>query len=571
MPLIKCRECGEIISDKAVKCPRCGCPLGVPGNSGDHMLPIGTMLGDGRYRIEQHLANGGFGNTYIATDLTFNDHVAIKEFFMRGVTQRDDDDTVSVHFPENMPLYQEQLEKFKKEAMRLRRLNNPHIVRVQDLFEANGTAYYVMDYVKGESLAARMQRTGQPLSEAEAMHYFMQVLDALQAVHAEGLCHLDIKPANIMVDNEGNAVLIDFGASKQMAGGNATSMTNVAYTNGYAPIEQIEQDVAHFGPWTDIYALGATLYSLLNNSKPPMPSNIFADPTPYKQASLPFTANVSPATQQLILKMMTMRWNSRPQSINALRSLVAQPIASIGDETVLTRQNVYVTPQKHLNSTRQNRPIVEDGHQEKGFLSRNKWLVAAIAGALIVLVGLWLLLSKQPSSDTMADNTKNLIEAPDTDYPKTNADSPEPGTDDAPQEQESQPVEADAPTKKVALPEESHKSESPQSSPTTPVETSPKSPLPETEAPPTKSIPKTPGKKSMGYGTFEGTLRGGLPDDVNGRLTFTSPHLIDSRDPKKRMAEPGDYVIGEFSEGHLVQGIWYAADGTVKGSIIIGK
>lgn len=571
MSLIKCSECGEMISNKATKCPRCGYPITESKASGDYMLPVGTMLGDGRYRIEQHLASGGFGNTYIATDLKFNDHVAVKEFFMRGVTQRDDDDTVSVHLAENMPLYQEQLEKFKKEAMRLRRLNNPHIVRVQDLFEANGTAYYVMDYVKGESLAARMQRTGKPLSEAETMHYFAQVLDALQAVHAEGLCHLDIKPANIMVDGDGNAVLIDFGASKQMAGGNATSMTNVAYTNGYAPIEQIEQDVAHFGPWTDIYALGATLYSLLNNSKPPMPSSIFADPTPYKQASLPFTANVSPATQQLILKMMTMRWNSRPQSINALRSLVAQPIASIGDETVLTRQNVYVTPQKHLNSTMQKRPIVEDGHQEKGFLSRNKWLVAAIAGALIVLVGLWLLLSKQPSSDTMADNTKNIIEVPDTDYPKTNADSPEPGTDDAPQEQESQPVEADAPSKKVVLPEESHKSESPQSSPTPPVKATPKSPLPETEAPPTKSIPKTPGKKNMGYGTFEGTLRGGLPDDVNGRLTFTSPHLIDSRDPKKRMAEPGDYVIGEFSEGHLVQGIWYAADGTVKGSIIIGK
>ena len=243
MSLIQCKECGEMISSKASRCPRCGCPITENRASGEYMLPVGTILGDGRYRIEQHLASGGFGNTYIATDLTFNDHVAVKEFFMRGVTLRNDDDTVGVNIAENQIIYQEQLEKFKKEAMRLRRLNNPHIVRVQDLFEANGTAYYVMDYVKGESLAARMRRTGQPLSEDEAMRYFSQVLDALQAVHAEGLCHLDIKPANILVDNDGNAVLIDFGASKQMAGGNATSMTKVAYTNGYAPIEQIEQDV----------------------------------------------------------------------------------------------------------------------------------------------------------------------------------------------------------------------------------------------------------------------------------------------------------------------------------------
>ena len=563
MSLIQCKECGEMISSKASRCPRCGCPITENRASGEYMLPVGTILGDGRYRIEQHLASGGFGNTYIATDLTFNDHVAVKEFFMRGVTLRNDDDTVGVNIAENQIIYQEQLEKFKKEAMRLRRLNNPHIVRVQDLFEANGTAYYVMDYVKGESLAARMRRTGQPLSEDEAMRYFSQVLDALQAVHAEGLCHLDIKPANILVDNDGNAVLIDFGASKQMAGGNATSMTKVAYTNGYAPIEQIEQDVAHFGPWTDIYALGATLYSLLNNNKPPTPSVIFSDPSLYKHASLPFTSNVSPAIQQLILKMMTMRWNMRPQSINELKTLIAQPTNS-DEETVLSQQNVHVTPQKRINSGRQNGLITRDGHHEKSFLTRYKWLFTVLAGVLVILGGVWLLLSRQPSSDTMANDTKGAIEVPVTDNPKTN-------TDESQQKQESQPTEENTPSKKVVLPEESHKSEPPQSSPTPPVGATPKTPQPETEAPPTKSIPKTPGKKDLGYGTFEGTLRSGLPDDVNGRLTFTSPHLIDSRDPKKRMAEPGDYVIGEFSEGHLVQGIWYAADGTVKGSIIIGK
>ena len=550
MSLIKCKECGAIVSDKATNCPRCGCPIADNATSVGNMLPVGTMLGDGRYRIEQHLGSGGFGNTYIATDLNFNDHVAVKEFFMQGVTLREENGMIYVNVPESLTLFEEQLAKFKKEAMRLRRLNNPHIVRVQDLFEANGTVYYVMDYVEGESLAARMKRTGQPLSEAEAMHYFSQMLDALQAVHAEGLCHLDIKPDNIMVDKEGNAVLIDFGASKQMAGGNATRMTSVAYTIGFAAIEQVEQDVAHFGPWSDIYALGATLYSLLNNTDPPMPSTIFTDSTPLKQTSLPFTANVSLATRELILKMMAMRWDSRPQSINELRTLMAKKPSKAGKATVIS-------------------PIEdEDGHEEKGFLARKKWLVAALAGVLVILGAIWLLLSKQPSSDTVATNTENTATVPNTDSPETST-----GTNEAQKAPESQPVEVEVPSKKEAQPEEPQKSEPAPPSPAPVTEPAPKSPPPGKEALSTNPAPEktTSGRKSLGYGTYEGTLRNGQPDDVKGRLTFTASHVIDSRDPKKRMAEPGDYVIGEFSEGHLVQGIWYGSDGSRKGSIIIGK
>ena len=112
------------------------------------MLAVGTML-NGRYRIERHLSSGGFGNTYLARNLIFNDLVAVKEFFLRGITQRDGDSTISVSNSDNKLLFDEQLEKFKKEAQRIRQLRSPHIVRVHDLFEANGTAYYVMDYIDG--------------------------------------------------------------------------------------------------------------------------------------------------------------------------------------------------------------------------------------------------------------------------------------------------------------------------------------------------------------------------------------------------------------------------------------
>jgi Serine/threonine protein kinase len=147
-------------------------------------------------------------------------------------------------------------------------MNN--IVKVHDLFEENGTAYYVMDYIDGESLAERLKRTGKPMSEQDIKKLLPQILDALKEVHQNEIWHLDLKPGNIMVDKLGNAYLIDFGASKQIrANGSMTTSTALCYTPGYAPNEQIGQMYDRFGPWTDIYALGATIYNLLTNKKPP--------------------------------------------------------------------------------------------------------------------------------------------------------------------------------------------------------------------------------------------------------------------------------------------------------------
>ena len=130
------------------------------------MLKVGTIL-RGTYRIDSYLSSGGFGNTYVATNIEFEERVAIKEFFMKGVTHRDDNQTnISVSNAENRNSFLEQKEKFKKEARRIRQLRNEHIVNVHDLFEENGTAYYVMDYVDGENLAERLKRTDRPMTES---------------------------------------------------------------------------------------------------------------------------------------------------------------------------------------------------------------------------------------------------------------------------------------------------------------------------------------------------------------------------------------------------------------------
>ena len=235
-----------------------------------HMLPIGTTLQNGKYIIERHLASGGFGNTYVVTETAFDERMAMKEFFMSGITERLDDSSVSVSNDENQDQFDLQSNKFKKEARRLRNLNTPHVVHVHDLFEENGTVYYVMDYIEGESLAARLKRQG-PLSEREVYDVFHQVIDALEAVHAQNIWHLDLKPGNIMVDKQGQCFLIDFGASKQrdVVTGYEQTSTELCFTRGFAPIEQISGNMERFGPWTDFYALGATLYNLLTNERPP--------------------------------------------------------------------------------------------------------------------------------------------------------------------------------------------------------------------------------------------------------------------------------------------------------------
>ena len=299
------------------------------------MMPVGTVL-QGKYRIEKQLSSGGFGNTYKAVVVATGSTVAVKEFFLKGVTERDTTtQMVSVSNITNYDTFVQQREKFRKESRRMSELHNPHIVAVHDSFEENGTAYYVMDYIDGESLSEMLRRTGKPLSEEEVRNILAQILDALHYVHKNKLWHLDVKPGNIMVDSTGRARLIDFGASKQIdqTTGGATAKTAVTFTSGYAPREQIEQSYKKFGPWTDIYALGATLYCLLNNKRPPVPSEIDEDQTTDKHNVLPFPNGISQELRNLIVWMMTPSRTNRPQNVRMVADCLHIQLPSEEEET----------------------------------------------------------------------------------------------------------------------------------------------------------------------------------------------------------------------------------------------
>ena len=285
------------------------------------LLKVGTLLNHDKYRIERYLASGGFGNTYEGVNVTLGKKCAIKEFFLKGIAIREDQTSkVHVAITDNKRAFNSQKEKFTKEAHRLSRLDNNHIVKVFDLFEENGTVYYVMDYIEGESLRDVQKRTGRPFSEQEVLSILSQMLDALNTIHQHGLLHMDIKPANIMIDQSGKCTLIDFGASKQSAvSDGATTSSTLAYTPGYAPMEQIGGSSDRWGPWTDFYALGATLYNLLTNENP---GNL--DIEEDGEAAFKFPPAVSSSTRLLIQWLMSPKRKDRPQNVSAIRNCMSQ-------------------------------------------------------------------------------------------------------------------------------------------------------------------------------------------------------------------------------------------------------
>ena len=302
-----------------------------------HLQPNTTLQG-GKYRIERVLGQGGFGITYLARNTVFDIDVAIKEFFMKDENDRDGS-SVTMPNTTKQELFHGQKEKFKKEAKRMFAIKNEHVVGVQDLFEENGTAYYVMDYVDGENLAECLKRTGKPMAEQEVRDILPQILDALKSVHDAGIWHLDLKPANILINKSGIVKLIDFGASKQLntQNGGATTSTAISYTNGYAPREQMEQNYDKFGPWTDIYALGATLYNLLTNKRPPLPTDIDDDVTVDKHNALPFPSSISAEMKSMVLIMLKTNRLQRPQSIDDL--IVAEKSKNVTSQQALRQQS----------------------------------------------------------------------------------------------------------------------------------------------------------------------------------------------------------------------------------------
>ena len=271
----------------------------------------GISLCNGRYKLLKVLGKGGFGITYLGLHTGLNKKVAIKEYFPKDSFRRQSDGTQVSY--SNTGENRKNIERFLKEARTMAELKHKGVVSVSDVFEENATAYYVMDYIEGQSLEDKGT-----LPEAAALKYIDQVAQALKYIHDKGILHLDIKPANIMIDRDDNAVLIDFGISKHYdGGGEATSTTTVGYSAGYSPIEQMTPGgLKQFTPSTDIYALGATIYKIISGTKPPASTDLADD------ATLTKPAGMSQALFRTVSKCMEQKRKDRPQTMDEVIALL---------------------------------------------------------------------------------------------------------------------------------------------------------------------------------------------------------------------------------------------------------
>ena len=227
----------------------------------DIALPKGYALHE--YKIEQTLGIGGFGLTYLATDSNLNLKVAIKEYLPGDLAQRGDDQSVQPKGESTSESFKWGLSRFLDESRTLASFRHPNIVRVLRFFEANRTAYMVMEFVAGQPLGEWI-RSRRPLDQSAVLALVGPLLDGLDLIHRTGYLHRDIKPSNIFMREDGSPVLLDFGSARAASAG--TELTAIV-TPGYAPIEQYHSQ-GQQGPWSDLYAFGGVMYWMITGKRP---------------------------------------------------------------------------------------------------------------------------------------------------------------------------------------------------------------------------------------------------------------------------------------------------------------
>ena len=346
-----------------------------------------TVLQGGRYVILGVLGRGGFGVTYLAEQVMAKRKVCIKEFFPKDYYTRDDDTRsltlASQGFAVSMNRYKE---KFVKEAQTIAALDHANIIPIYDVFEENNTAYYVMEYIDGESLSEVVKRRG-ALAESEAVEYVRQAASALEYLHERKIMHLDIKPGNMMLRRKDNrVVLIDFGLSKHYdeQSGEATSTTPVGVSHGFAPMEQYQQGgVSTFSPETDIYSLGATLYFILTGQRPPEAATLICEP-------LEFPQYVSATLRSAIAAAMALSPKQRPASVGKFVAMFGG--VGMSENTIIIDKPEKVVEQKPVEQKPAPKPHIEEKPkpqstiEEKPKSQKGKWwlwcllVLAIIAG-----------------------------------------------------------------------------------------------------------------------------------------------------------------------------------------------
>lgn len=330
-----CDFCFEPINPGGV-CTKCGLSHDNYHAEAGLLLPGTNLLG--KYIIGRVLGRGGFGATYLAYSSEKDRVVAIKEYYPTGIANRaKGEEKISIVSDDKRKIFEKGANRFFEEAKTMSRFNtNKNVVSVYEFFYANDTVYYSMEYLEGIDLKGYIEKKGGKLSEAEAVTVMRGICDALVAVHSTQTLHRDISPDNIFVCTNGNVKLIDFGAAKQVIG-DAQQVYSVVVKQGFAPAEQYKSNGKQ-GVWTDIYAVGASIYYAVTGKIPADAMNRVENPEITFDPSL----NLSPQFISIIKKCLQSRIEDRYQSaielLGALNALNVQNVPLGGLDYV---QSVY--------------------------------------------------------------------------------------------------------------------------------------------------------------------------------------------------------------------------------------
>ncbi len=334
-----CLGCMEV-NNSNVSCFHCGYQKGSGPESSHHLQP-GTVLIN-KYLIGRVLGQGGFSITYLAWDTTLELKLAIKEFFPMGLVARSAGSSqIDIYVGEQKEQFTFGIERFLGEAKTLARFSeHPNIVTVRDFFPSNNTAYMVMNYIEGQTLEQYLKLSGGRITFSNALAIMMPVMDALREVHQSGLMHRDVSPDNIFIRSDGMVVLIDFGAARLELQHKSRSMS-VIMKAGYSPEEQYRTKGIQ-GPWTDIYAVAATMYRALTGQVPPEAMDRLAedDLAPPSQLGV----EISREQEKALLKALSVRAEGRFQTVEDFQAALLSSAAFKEAVLPAIEKQINVTP-----------------------------------------------------------------------------------------------------------------------------------------------------------------------------------------------------------------------------------
>ena len=419
MEVRRCMKCMHPLTAGETVCPECGRAYG-SANAETFALKPGTIL-EGKYLVGEMLGQGGFGITYIGFDLLLEQKVAIKEYYpmSTGMVSRDGHSTVvwsSAMMGKTGT--QKGFDSFLKEARKMAKLGGiPGVVGVKSVFIQNETAYIVMDFIEGETLLKKLQKNG-PMDFDSCVKLMTPIIQALAEVHEHGIIHRDISPDNIMVRPDGKLILLDLGAAKDLdIQGNDGSVqsSQMVAKHGFSPIEQYSKS-GKVGPWTDIYAMAATIYYCCTGILPPPATDRTIDDT------LACQPRLTQAQFDILADCMRMRPQDRPQSMDTLLQMLTHPQGEVKAEPFkvvpeaeppkpVEPKTAPPKPAEPKVEPAETKPEPKPQPDAKSKRSRLIWLAAVIIIALGIIIGVTSALSATPSTAAKVSSTNTFTMA----------------------------------------------------------------------------------------------------------------------------------------------------------------